>query len=116
MVARTSLSFARCNLHAALWSVALCYGVSILGLPSFFLTASGAPALTTAGLQLFQWAVTSLGFPETYRPTCTSMQESVRRLVIGKGPSKHGPKGVTLPFFINTCVAFSAEEGQYCGT
>ena len=36
---------------------------AFFGRPKVFLVAVGAPGFTTAGLQLFQWAVISLGVP-----------------------------------------------------
>ena len=38
--------------------------VAFLGRPKVVLVAVGAPGFTTAGLQLFQWAVINRGVPD----------------------------------------------------
>ena len=91
------------------------YGATVLGLPKFALVAAGAPGFMMAGLQLFQWAIRVLVSPDAYTPTFSSKQESLSLLMISRGPSKQGPRGVVLPRFRYTWVAFSAEQGQYCG-
>ena len=40
------------------------YLVAFLGRPKVVLVAVGAPGFTTAGLQLFQWAVINRGVPD----------------------------------------------------
>ena len=59
------------------------YGV-FFGRPKGALTAdgTGAPALATYGLQLFQCAVMSLGWPLAKNPICNWIQESLSFLTI----------------------------------